>query len=119
VEKYYRLEDSNRAIALYEQILKEKPTLEVKTNLLAAYIAGDQIGKAEQFINSNKVFWVFSFFFFFFFLLTLSSFLVQLSLKENFEFAYNAGCVALEAGDLETAESYLTLAESTHSSLFY
>jgi signal recognition particle subunit SRP72 len=86
----YALEDYNKCVALYEQLVNnsKEPSPELKTNYLAALSLANATDKSLSYISKH-----------------------QEAVDKTFEFAYNAACSYIAVGDLGTAEKELRLSE--------
>jgi len=87
---YYRLEDFGKCVKVYEQLQQDFKidSPEMLTNLMAAYISGESASDGEKLVVNYKS-----------------------NLQSNFEFAYNAACISIEAENFDTAEKYLLLSQ--------
>ncbi|KAL6770694.1 SRP72 [Auxenochlorella protothecoides x Auxenochlorella symbiontica] len=86
----YRLGQYPEAIAIYRQLFQQykAETMEVQTNVLAAYVAGGQAAEVPAVLEAMKA-----------------------SPKDSFEVAFNSACALLETGELEAAQERLLLAQ--------
>eukprot|EP01102_Stenamoeba_stenopodia_P000056 TRINITY_DN1002_c0_g1_i1.p1 TRINITY_DN1002_c0_g1~~TRINITY_DN1002_c0_g1_i1.p1 ORF type:complete len:688 (+),score=239.82 TRINITY_DN1002_c0_g1_i1:42-2066(+) len=89
-QAHYRLENWTSCISTYEELLKQVPTTELKTNVSAALSSA---GKAAEGLNQVAQ--------------------NQSVFKESFEYAYNAACLALVDSDYGKALQYLQQAIDT------
>eukprot|EP01114_Cavostelium_apophysatum_P011343 TRINITY_DN2556_c0_g1_i1.p1 TRINITY_DN2556_c0_g1~~TRINITY_DN2556_c0_g1_i1.p1 ORF type:complete len:661 (+),score=176.00 TRINITY_DN2556_c0_g1_i1:95-2077(+) len=92
---HYRMEEYALSSQTYNKITSNFAndssvnTAELRTNLCAAYVSGELIKEGEAFLAANKS-----------------------NLNDIHESLYNAGCLAIEKGDIITAEKYLKQAEA-------
>ncbi|CAI5515336.1 unnamed protein product [Closterium sp. Naga37s-1] len=88
----YRLGDSAACISRFEELIKrhrlDQSQLEVKTNVLAAYVMGGRSGEVKGLMESQ----------------------LRVAPRDAFDVAYNAACALIEMRDYRAAEEMLLLA---------
>ncbi|GAM27623.1 hypothetical protein SAMD00019534_107990, partial [Acytostelium subglobosum LB1] len=88
---YYKLENYQKTVSIYESLLKEpgyNENAELLTNLCAAYIDAGKVQECQDLLNKHKNL-----------------------LAKTYEFAFNAACLSLYKRDVKSAETQLKLAK--------
>lgn len=95
---HYRMGSPKEAIKQYSQLFQQYGAdgMEVRTNVLAAYVAGGKAAEVPAVMEAMKM-----------------------SAQDSFEVSFNAACALLEAGSLGEAERQLQLAQRLGEEALY